>query len=182
MWTSLLSTIQTINDGFYNEFKQEFNRKMNEKLKIQLAAEKSLYNELDQLCKHSIIKMENNNEDDYKFKRQRLMDAHLSLITSIETSFKEGIIQLLNYILSKQNSLFKDLRRIANEDDIMQLFNHTILKQSNVNRSSNETHNDDQSIAGNDEDMEDEQDLDNLNPIELYKNQLQIMRLQLIQS
>ena len=96
---------------------------MNEKLKIQIEAEECSHNELNQLCKDPIIKKENNIDNDYKFKRQRLMDAHLSLIKSIESSFKDGIMQLMDYVLTKQNALIN----VATKRIDFELSKHSIL-------------------------------------------------------
>ena len=118
MWTSLISTVKKVNDGICNELQQEFNCKMESKLAIQLSAEKHFYNELNQLCKDPGIKMENDNGNDCTFKRQKLMEAHLSLIKSIEQSFQSGMIKLLNNIMRKQNNLYKELNTIADEHNL----------------------------------------------------------------
>ncbi len=72
------------------------------------------------------------NDDDFEFKRQKLIEAHLSLIKSIESTFTDGIIQLFDRkIISTQNILYKDLYQISNDHEL----SNNIIKTENINEA-----------------------------------------------
>lgn len=58
MGSSLLATIKSFNDALGTELEQDIRNKLNETLKIQIAAEKSLSNDINQMSKDGVIKTE----------------------------------------------------------------------------------------------------------------------------
>ena len=126
MWTSLLSTISKVNNALFNEFKQKLDCGIKQKSEIQSEAEKDFYNELNQMCKDTVIKLKHNNGDDRSFKRHKLMEAHIKLIQSIEESFRRRVLQTLNGLMSKQDALLKELNEIGDEHNLW--ISNTMIK------------------------------------------------------
>ena len=116
MWSSLLGTIQNVNDAIYQDIKKQIQSKMKQKLKIHIDA----FNDFTKLSNNgtSIIKIEGEElKTNQNGNNSKLLDikAHLNVIHLIEDTFNKDIIKLLDNIKAKQDKLFEKLNDIGDQ-------------------------------------------------------------------